>query len=109
MDKGIQLITGKVNRRDWSSGLFAAERGRSGDLASARELESGLQTELPSFFNRNGFVANGKICVRIQEKTPVDGMCMVNDDLLKSRDFKFLEFAQGKCFDFGKIPLVGEP
>ncbi len=74
--------------------FFAAgHNGRSSNLASTCELQSRLKTELSTFLDRDGLIANGKSRVSFLEEIPVDGVSLVDDDLLKSGYLKLLELA----------------
>jgi hypothetical protein len=59
------------------------------------ELQGRFESNLPTFFNREGFVANDECRICGLEKSSVDVIRLIKDHLLKSRDLKALQAANG--------------
>lgn len=80
----------------------------SREFTSTCELQGGLQTELLTLFDCDGFDTSRKCRIRCAKEGAIDQISVIDGDFSERRDHESLELADGKCLDRGKIPLVSE-
>jgi len=96
IDDSMQFDPREINGRARVPNPPAAtENRRSGDLASTRKLQSSFESEIPTFFDRDGFIANSERRVCGLETIPVDLIRLIKDYLLEGRNLEALQATNG--------------
>ena len=81
-DDNVQLGSSEIYWRPWVSRLLATENRGPRDFARLCQVQRGLQTDLPAFFDCHWFIAYRERSEGMLEKVSIDHVFLVKHDLL---------------------------
>jgi hypothetical protein len=94
-DYDVQLGSSEIYWRPWVPGLLATENRGPRDFARLCQVQRGLQTDLPAFFDRQCFIAYRERSEGMLEKVPIDRVFLVKHDLWERGYREILELTNG--------------
>lgn len=94
-DYDVQLGSSEMYWRPWVPGLLATENRGPRDFARPCQVQRGLQTDLPAFFDRQCFIAYRERSERMLEEVSVDRVFLVKHDLWERGYREILELTNG--------------
>lgn len=107
-DDDVQLDSSEVYWRSWVPGLLVTENRGPRDFARLCQVQRGLQTDLPAFFDFQWFIAYRERSEGMLEKVSIDIVFLVKHDLSKRGYRNILEFTNCERLDLDEVPFMGK-